>query len=288
MAGWHYFKMPQTAPWLHRRIACRAGAGAKYALVNTPLSGAERLRSAILGARKPALLPFFTAGHPSKGAFHDVLAKLAGSGDAVEIGVPFSDPMADGVTIQRASEAALANGVSLDWILKALTAHGDPGAPLVLMSYYNPLLAYGLEKLAEHCEECHVGGLIVPDLPWEESDSIRELFQSRGVGLVQMVTPATPAERMRTLCQGSRGFVYAVTVTGVTGGERRVSEDMTAYMQRVGECSSLPVCAGFGVRSADQVRTLAGVADGVIVGSAVVDCLERGEDAGDFLRSLRI
>ena len=287
MAGWHYFKMPQAAPWLHRGIACRAGAVAKYALVNTPLSGAERIRSAILGARKPALLPFFTAGHPGKGAFHDVLAQLAGDGDVVEIGVPFSDPMADGVTIQRASEAALANGVTLDWILGELKAHGDPGAPLVLMSYCNPLLAYGLEKLAERCEECHVGGLIVPDLPWEESDRVRELFQDHGVGLVQMVTPATPAERMRTLCRGSGGFVYAVTVTGVTGGERRVSEDMTAYMRKVGECSALPVCAGFGVRSADQVRTLAGVADGVIVGSAVVDCLERGEDPGDFLRSLR-
>lgn len=256
--------------------------------MNNRITGAERLQGAIVDAPGPALLPFFTAGHPRRDDFHSTLSTLADAGDAVEIGVPFSDPMADGVTIQRASEAALANGVSLDWILGELRAHGDPGAPLVLMSYYNPLLAYGLEKLSERCEECRVGGLIVPDLPWEESDSIRELFQSRGVGLVQMVTPATPAERMRTLCRGSGGFVYAVTVTGVTGGQRRVSEDMTAYMQRVGECSSLPVCAGFGVRSADQVRTLAGVADGVIVGSAVVDCLERGEDAGDFLRSLRI
>ena len=256
--------------------------------MNTPaITGAERLKDAIADAPGPALLPFFTAGHPGRDDFHSTLSTLAEAGDAVEIGVPFSDPMADGVTIQRASEAALANGVSLDWILRELKAHGDPGAPLVLMSYYNPLLAYGLERLAERCEERHVGGLIVPDLPWEESGGIRKLFQDHGVGLVQMVTPATPAQRMRTLCRGSGGFVYAVTVTGVTGGERRVSEDMTAYMQKVGEYSRLPVCAGFGVRSAEQVRTLAGVADGVIVGSAVVDCLERGEDAGDFLRSLR-
>ena len=255
--------------------------------MKTSLTGAERLQSAIIDAPKPALLPFFTAGHPGKDDFHSTLSNLADAAEAVEIGVPFSDPMADGVTIQRASEAALANGVSLDWILRELKAHGDPGVPLVLMSYYNPLLAYGIEKLAESCAERHVGGLIVPDLPWEECDRVRKLLLGHGIGLVQMVTPATPAERLRTLCRGSGGFVYAVTVTGVTGGERRVSEEMTTYMQRVSACSVLPVCAGFGVRSAGQVRTLAGVADGVIVGSAVVDCLERGEDAGDFLRSLR-
>ena len=255
--------------------------------MNTPCNGADRIRRAIAGARGPALLPFFTAGHPGKREFHSILAELADAGDVVEIGVPFSDPMADGVTIQRASEAALANGVSLDWILKSLKAHGDPGAPLVLMSYANPLLAYGLERLAEHCRECHVGGLIVPDLPWEESDDIRALLERHGIALVQMVTPATPEARMRTLCRGSGGFVYAVTVTGVTGGERSVSEQMTAYMHQVSSFSALPVCAGFGVRSAAQVQALGSVADGVIVGSAIVDCLERGEDAGAFLRALR-
>ena len=268
-------------------IVSRGCIHLQYRFVNTPTTGAERVRQAILAARQPALLPFFSAGHPSKGAFHSILQQLSGSGDVVEIGVPFSDPMADGVTIQQASETALANGATLDWILQELQAHGDPGVPLVLMSYANPLLAYGLERLAERCDACHIGGLIVPDLPWEESEDTRNLLQRHGIALVQMVTPATPEARMRTLCRGSGGFVYAVTVTGVTGGERTVSEQMTGYMEMVSEFSPLPVCAGFGVRSAAQVRTLAGVADGVIVGSAVVDCLERGEDAGDFLRSLR-
>lgn len=282
--------MPLPARALHcrrRSVASHARRTRQCTLVNTSITPAERLQSAIIDAPSPALLPFFTAGHPNKDDFHSTLGKLADAGDAVEIGVPFSDPMADGVTIQRASETALANGVSLDWILRELKAHGDPGVPLVLMSYYNPLLAYGLQTLAGRCRECHVGGVIVPDLPWEECDRVRALLQEHGIGLVQMVTPATPAARMRTLCRGSGGFVYAVTVTGVTGGERRVSEDMTAYLERVSAFSTLPVCAGFGVRSAAQVRTLAGVADGVIVGSAVVDCLERGQDAGDFLRSLR-
>ena len=255
--------------------------------MSTQNSGAERIRRAILEAEQPALLPFFTAGHPGKDEFHSVLEQLAEAGEVVEIGVPFSDPMADGVTIQRASEAALANGATLDWILKQLEAHGDPGVPLVLMSYANPLLAYGIDKLAQRCSRCHVGGLIVPDLPWEESGDIRELLDRHGIALVQMVTPATPEARMRTLCEGSGGFVYAVTGTGVTGGERLVSQDMTAYMRKVGEYSGLPVCAGFGVRSAVQVEALGGVAHGVIVGSAVVDCLERGKDAGAFLRSLR-
>lgn len=205
----------------------------------------------------------------------------------MEIGVPFSDPMADGVTIQRASEKALANGVTLEWILRELESHGDPGVPLVLMSYCNPLLAYGIERLAARCGECGVAGLIVPDLPWEECGSVRARLQEQGVALVQMITPATPEERLRTLCRGSGGFVYAVTVTGVTGGERRVSAEMAGYMRKVGRYSGLPVCAGFGVRSAEQVRALSGMADGVIVGSAVVDCLERGEDAGAFVRKLR-
>lgn len=251
-------------------------------------TGAELLRRAILEAQQPALLPFFTAGHPGRDEFHSILDQLAEAGDVVEIGVPFSDPMADGVTIQRASEAALANGVTLDWILRELKAHGDPGVPLVLMSYANPLLAYGFERLAERCGECHVGGLIVPDLPWEESEETRRILGTQGVGLVQMVTPATPEARMRTLCEGSGGFVYAVTVTGVTGGERRVSDDMTAYLQKVREYSRLPVCAGFGVRSAAQVRALNSVADGVIVGSAVVDCLEQRKNAGAFVSQLRI
>ena len=255
--------------------------------MNTPSTGAEQIRQAIADAQGPALLPFFAAGHPGKREFHSILAELADAGDVVEIGVPFSDPMADGVTIQRASEVALANGASLDWILSELKAHGDPGVPLVLMSYANPLLAYGIEELAERCGECHVGALIVPDLPWEESGETRALLARSGVGLVQMVTPATPEARMRTLCGGSGGFVYAVTVTGVTGGERRISGEMTDYMQQVSACSALPVCAGFGVRGAGQVQALGGVADGVIVGSAIVDCLERGEDAGAFLRSLR-
>ena len=271
-----------------RRVIVRGAPNPlEYRAVNTSNTGADRIRHAIAEAQGPALLPFFTAGHPGKREFHSILAELANAGDVVEIGVPFSDPMADGVTIQRASEVALANGVSLDWILRELKAHGDPGAPLVLMSYYNPLLAYGMERLAERCEERHVGGLIVPDLPWEESGRVRALLQEHGVGLIQMVTPATPAARMQTLCSGSGGFVYAVTVTGVTGGERKVSEAMTTYMQRVSDYSPLPVCAGFGVRSAGQVRALSGVADGVIVGSAVVDRLDRGEDAGAFLRALR-
>ncbi len=255
--------------------------------MRNPTSGAKRLGNAIARAPRPALLPFFTAGHPRKEDFHAVLDRLAAAGDAVEIGVPFSDPMADGVTIQRASETALANRVTLEWILRELEAHGDPGVPLVLMSYCNPLLAYGIERLALRCAEGGVAGLIVPDLPWEECATFREQLGEQGVALVQMVTPATPDQRLRTLCEGSAGFVYAVTVTGVTGGKQQVSPEMTDYMQKVGRYSGLPVCAGFGVRSAEQVRALGGVADGVIVGSAVVDCLERGEDPGAFLLALR-
>jgi len=255
--------------------------------VSNPNTGAERLRRAIAQAPQPALLPFFTAGHPRRQDFHSILGQLAAAGDAVEIGVPFSDPMADGATIQRASEKALANNVTLQWILRALEAHGDPGAPVALMSYCNPLLAYGIERLAARCGDCGVCGLIVPDLPWEECEPVRAQLGKQGIALVQMVTPATPDERLRALCRGSRGFVYAVTATGVTGGERRVSAEMARYLKKVGRYSRLPVCAGFGVRSAEQVRALSGVTDGVIVGSAVVECLERGENPGAFVHALR-
>ena len=202
--------------------------------MSTQNSGAERIRRAILEAEQPALLPFFTAGHPVRMSSIRFLSSLPRRAEVVEIGVPFSDPMADGVTIQRASEAALANGATLDWILQQLEAHGDPGVPLVLMSYANPLLAYGIDKLAQRCSRCHVGGLIVPDLPWRNQATFGKLLDRHGIALVQMVTPATPEARMRTLCEGSGGFVYAVTGTGVTGGERLVSQDMTAYMRKVG------------------------------------------------------
>ncbi|MEE4185961.1 MAG: tryptophan synthase subunit alpha [Gammaproteobacteria bacterium] len=246
--------------------------------------------SAALAAAQPAgraaLVPFITAGYPDKDAFISTLKRIAEHGDVIEIGVPFSDPMADGVTIQRSSHAAIAAGVSLHWIIDQLRAAGDVGAPLVLMSYLNPLLAYGFEQLAKDAVAAGVCGFIVPDLPWEESAELRAVLDTQGLALVQLVTPATPPERLRQLCAGSQGFVYAVTITGITGGDVALPADMTDYLDTVSQLTKLPVCAGFGVRHPEQVRLIARHVTGVIVGSALVEQLEAGADPRPFLKSL--
>jgi tryptophan synthase alpha chain len=245
-------------------------------------------RGASAEKRAPALVAFITAGYPEPREFLNVLRAVAGAADAVEIGVPFSDPMADGVTIQRSSQQAIEHGVSLKWILDELARRDfELASPVLLMSYLNPLLAFGLEKLAARAAEVGVSGVIVPDLPYEESAPLRAALDGRGLALVQLVTPATPPERLRSLCAASQGFVYAVTRTGITGGESTLPAETSQYLAAVKAASQVPVCAGFGVRRPDQVATIARYTDGVIVGSALVEVLERGEDPASFLRSLR-
>jgi tryptophan synthase alpha chain len=155
------------------------------------------------------------------------------------------------------------------------------------MSYLNPLLAFGVERLAARAAECGVSGFIVPDLPLEESAELSDVLERAGLALVQLVSPLTPDARLRAVCAASRGFVYAVTTTGTTGREHALPRDLPAYLARVRAAATLPVCAGFGIRRAEQVRDLAPHADGVIVGSALVEAIERGEDPEGFLRSLR-
>jgi tryptophan synthase alpha chain len=209
---------------------------------------------------RPAVVGFMTAGFPDKAGFRASLGAIAAAADVVEIGIPFTDPMADGMTIQRASRASLEGGFTLPWLLAELEAmRPRPQAPLLLMSYLNPLLAHGLDRLPAAAARA----------------------------LVQMVTPVTPPARLAMLCAASQGFVYAVTMTGTTGKSVAVPEDVLAYMDRVRAVSPVPVCAGFGIRSREQVARMQGHVDGVVVGSALVEVLERREDPAAFLRSLR-
>jgi tryptophan synthase alpha chain len=235
----------------------------------------------------PALVAYLTAGFPRRESFREHVHTPAAAADVLEVGVPFTDPMADGVTIQRASRAALAQGVSLPWILAELEALGELGVPLVLMSYLNPLLAFGIERLVLTASRSGVAGFIVPDLPLDEADTLRAALASGGLALVQMVTPVTSPERLGQLCAASEGFVYAVTMTGTTGQSAAVPGAMLEYLDRVRESSPLPVCAGFGIRGPEQVSRLRGHVDGVVIGSALVEQLERGEDTAAWLRSLR-
>jgi tryptophan synthase alpha chain len=195
--------------------------------------------------------------------------------------------MADGMTIQRSSFEALRKGVSLAWIFDELEKAGGFDTPLVMMSYLNPLLAFGYERLADRALETGVCGFIVPDLPFEESAEIRAVLESRGLGLIQLVTPATPDGRLKTLCDASRGFVYAVTITGITGGDTGLPDDLAGYLDKVSGVAGIPVCAGFGIRQASDVAAVGAHAAGAIVGSALVEVLERGEDPTVFLTSLR-
>jgi len=248
----------------------------------------DRLRDALTPRTQPVLVAFLTAGYPEPARFLEVLREVASVADAVEIGVPFSDPMADGVTIQRSSRAAIEHGVSLRWILDQLAkANFREGAPLLLMSYLNPLLAFGYTALAERAANVGVTGLIVPDLPYEESAELRAALASHGLALVQLVTPATSAARLEALCAASQGFVYAVTRAGITGGGAALSAETCDYLDRVKAASTLPVCAGFGVRERAQVELLGEHADGVIVGSALVEVLERGQSPAEFLKGLK-
>jgi tryptophan synthase alpha chain len=250
----------------------------------------ERLAEAIRAASNrgaPAIVAFMTAGFPRKDQFREHLLAVASESDVVEIGVPFTDPMADGMTIQRSSQAALKQGVSLNWILSELRSMQRPAAPLVLMSYLNPLLQYGYAALAADAAAAGVCGFIVPDLPFDEGGELRAALAAEGVALVQMVTPVTTSSRLQQVCAASEGFVYAVTMTGTTGKNVAVPDTVIDYLQSVTAISPVPVCAGFGIRSREQVDKLRGHVAGVVVGSALVEVLERNEDPRPWLRALR-
>jgi tryptophan synthase alpha chain len=256
------------------------------------MTPSERITAAIRSADGgTAIVAFVTAGYPLREKFREHLTQIGNEADVVEIGVPFTDPMADGMTIQRSSREALRQGFSLRWLLDELGAMQRDGqlprAPLILMSYLNPLLAFGFEKLASAAAKVGVCGFIIPDLPYDEGEELRKALEPHGLAIIQMVTPVTRPERLKKLCAATQGFVYAVTMTGTTGRTASVPGEVTSYLDAVTAASKLPVCAGFGIRSHEQVEQLRGHVAGVIVGSALVEVLENGQDPAAFLGSLR-
>ena len=254
--------------------------------------GGERIASVLLEARRagrPAVAAYLIAGFPSRGSFPALLREVSSASDIVEVGIPFSDPMADGVTIERASRIALMNGTTLSSTLQALAASAPALAtPVVLMSYLNPLLAYGVPRLARDAAAAGVSGFIVPDLPLEEQECFRPTIGASGLAFIQMVTPATPPPRLARLGAEGDGFVYAVTVTGTTGGRLGAPAELTAYLERVRAATAHPILAGFGVRTRADVAASVPPADGVVVGSALIAAIERGEDPTQFLAGLLV
>ena len=261
------------------------------------MTGADAITQAINAAnaqQRPALVAFLTGGFPDKASFAGNLESMTKHADLVEVGVPFTDPMADGITIQNSSAVALSQGVTLRWILEQVGSR-QWDAPILLMSYLNPLLAMG-EELASACKAANVAGIICPDLPLDECDLLRLPLAEQGIALIQLVTPVTSAERLQALCEVASGFIYAVTVTGTTGGSKSggpagdaapVTNDVIAYLKNIKKVAKTPVCVGFGIRSPEQVRDLGKHADGVIVGSALIEQLDQGRDPGDFIRYLK-
>ena len=225
---------------------------------------------------RPAFVAFLTAGDPSLDRTVEAAVDLDRAGaDVLELGVPFSDPLADGPVIQRASERALARGVTLSGVLDAvqrIRARCD--LPLLLFSYYNPLLQYGLPRLAREAKAAGVDGVLVTDLPPEEAGEWIAAARGSGLDTVFLASPTSPPERLKRVAEASRGFVYAVSRTGVTGERQALSRDARPLVERLRALTDVPVALGFGLSTPEQVREAAAVADGVVVGSALVRFLE--------------
>jgi len=220
---------------------------------------------------KPIFMPYFPLGYPDIETSIDVIEALAKNGaDLVEVGLSFSDPLADGPVIQQATQVALEHGITVKKSLAAVAELRKRGVtiPLVLMGYYNPLLAYGLEAYVADSRAAGADGFIIPDLPLEES---AEFEAAAGdMPLIRMLAPTTPAERMEKVARQARGFIYLVSVTGVTGARSTVAEGLGGLVSRVREHTSIPVCVGFGIGTPEQAREVGGMADGAIVGTACV------------------
>ncbi len=225
---------------------------------------------------KPIFMPYFPLGYPDLDTSVDVIEALAKHGaDLIEVGLSFSDPLADGPVIQKATQMALEQGITVKKSLEAVRELRGRGVdiPLVLMGYYNPMLAYGLEKFVCEAREAGADGFIIPDLPFEEANEFHiALSEASAVEapLIQMLAPTTPDERMETIARNAQGFIYLVSVTGVTGERKSISEGLGDLISRVREHTTVPVCVGFGIGTPEQAKEVAALADGVIVGSACV------------------
>lgn len=246
------------------------------------------------GAR--ALVPYFTAGDPSLEVTRQLVEEAAARGaDVIELGLPFSDPLADGPTIQRASERALAGGMSLAKLLPVVAElSGQIAAPLVLMTYLNPLHRYGLETAARDLARAGFAGLIVPDVPLEESRPLARAAAAAGLELVQLAAPTSGPARLRRLARESRGFIYLVALTGITGERAELPADLVALIRDLRTVTTKPICVGFGISTPAQVAEVVRHADGAIVGSAIVRQIEtlQGDPAlvrkvGDFIAALK-
>lgn len=233
----------------------------------------------VASAFKPghkALIAYITVGYPSIDATLKAVPLLASSGaDMVELGIPFSDPMADGVTIQKSSFNALKNGVTPKLCLEVASQLSKTvDIPLVFMSYFNPIFSYGLKEFCTDSARSGISGLIIPDLPPEEGLELEAISHRQGLDLIYLLAPNSTEERIRLVAERSRGFIYLVSVTGVTGVRGEIATDLAAFISRVRKLATQPLCVGFGISTKKQAAEIARIADGVIVGSRLIQLME--------------
>ncbi|MCZ6677647.1 MAG: tryptophan synthase subunit alpha [Candidatus Poribacteria bacterium] len=230
-----------------------------------------------LGARgESAFMPYICAGDPTPEISRKLVLTLEAAGaDLIELGVPFSDPIADGPTVQKASERALANQISLQQIIDLVRGlRAETQLPIALMTYYNPIFRMGESKFCKTASEAGVDGVIIPDLPPEEADTLLQIATAHNLATIFLVAPTSPPERLRRIASVSTGFIYCVSVTGVTGARTSLSAEIQPMVTELRKYTEKPLCVGFGVSTRAQADTVAQLADGVIVGSAIVNVIE--------------
>ena len=251
----------------------------------------SRITSAFSQTGHKALIPYVTIGYPSIEDTLKVVPLLASSGcDIVELGIPFSDPLADGVTIQKASFSALKNGVTPKLCLEvARELSQKVNIPLVFMTYFNPVFSYGLEEFCSACARFGVDGLIIPDLSPDEGSELEAITQRHNLDLIYLLAPTSAEERIRLVADRARGFIYLVSITGVTGTRSSLPSELGTFVARVRKMAKQPLCVGFGISTPEQARQVAETADGVIVGSRIIQLMETDglAAAGNFVSKLR-
>jgi tryptophan synthase alpha chain len=243
---------------------------------------------------RAALMPYFTLGYPDAETSVDIIQAIAQSGaDLIELGVPFSDPLADGPTIQRSAQLALQQGMTVRRSLELTANLRERGIaqPFLLMGYINPILTYGVERFVNDAASSGADGLIVPDLPPEEASELEGACRKAGLALVYLVAPTSTDERIQLVAERSSGFIYLVSVTGVTGARTVLADNLMPFIQRVRDLTEMPLAVGFGISTPEQAAYVGGMADGVIVGSALINVAGSSNDparsAADFVAMLR-
>jgi tryptophan synthase alpha chain len=260
------------------------------------MSRLDETFAALRARGERALMPYFTAGDPSLADTRRLVVEAARRGaDVIELGVPFSDPLADGPVVQRAGTRALAAGATVPRVLETVAAlRAETDVPLVLMTYYNPMLAFGLKAFARTAVDAGVDGAIVVDMPPEESEPLASEAAAAGLDLVYMAAPTSTPARVRLIAKTSRGFIYVVSLTGVTGERKELSAELASQLEVLRGVTAMPLCVGFGISTPAQAAAVGRIADGAVVGSAIVRLVEARagsptlvDDVGKFIAELK-